>query len=124
MSKSRHDLDYLGDIQEALERILDYTNLLDWKEYIQDYKTQDAVVRNLEILGEAVKGISLKFRATHPEVPWRELAGTRDRLIHQYFGINQEIVWQIIVNDLPDLKKQIDGLIENNVESGNLSTES
>ena len=107
MCKIRRDLDFLRDIQEAIDRALAYTNGLDWDEYLQDHKTQDAVARNLEVLGEAAKNLSEDLRNRYPSVPWRVVAGTRDRLIHHYFGINQEIVWQIVRQDLPELQRQI-----------------
>jgi uncharacterized protein with HEPN domain len=111
MFRGRRELDFLRDIEDAIERILDYTTGFTWERYLRDYKTQDAVVRNLEVIGEATKNLSDEFRVKYPEIPWREMAGTRDRLMHHYFGINQEIVWQIIENDLPNLRKQIDQAI-------------
>jgi uncharacterized protein with HEPN domain len=111
MSKSRRALDYLLDIQDAIDRALEYTNGLSWDVYLQDRKTQDAVVRNLEVLGEATKNIPEDLRLRYHDIPWSEMSGTRDRLIHHYFGINQEIVWQIIQKDLPGLKQQIAELI-------------
>jgi uncharacterized protein with HEPN domain len=107
MSRSRRDVDFILDIQDAILRILDYTAALDWENYLGDYKTQDAVVRNLEIIGEAAKNISLKLRQEYSAIPWKMMAGTRDRLMHQYFGVNQEIVWQIVQSDLPALLQQI-----------------
>jgi uncharacterized protein with HEPN domain len=90
MSKSRRNLDYLLDIQDAIERALEYTNGLTWEEYLQDRKTQDAIVGNLEVLGEETKHISNDLRLQFPHIPWRDISGTRDRLFHHYFGINQE----------------------------------
>jgi uncharacterized protein with HEPN domain len=112
MSKTRRDLDYLRDIQEAIIRVLSYINDLDWEEYLRDRKTQDAVIRNLEILGEASKSLSAEIRGRYPSIPWQYISGTRNRLIHHYFGVNQEIVWQIIQQDLPKLKPQIEQVIE------------
>lgn len=111
MSRLRRELDYLLDIEEALGRILTYTAGMKWEEYLRDYKTQDAVVRNLEIIGEATKNLSDDFREQHQEIPWRDMAGTRDRLTHHYFGINQEIVWQIVEQDIRGLKSQIEQII-------------
>ena len=111
MSKTRRDLDFLRDILDAVEHILDYTVGLTWDGFLHDRKTQDAVVRNLEVLGEATKNLSDGFRARYPDVPWRELSGTRDNLIHHYFGINQEVVWQIVQQDLPELGSQIAQII-------------
>ena len=111
MSKERRERDYLGDILEAIQRIQEYTDGLSAGAYYADYKTQDAVVRNLEVIGEAAKNIPESFRAEHLQVPWRDLTGVRDKLIHQYFGINQEIVWQIVQEDLPALSLQIERLL-------------
>jgi hypothetical protein len=111
MSRSRRELDYLYDIEDAVDRAISYTTGLSWEEYIKDYKTQDAVVWNLEVIGEASKNLPDEFRRQYPSIPWRDMMGTRDRLTHHYFGINQEIVWQIIQQDLPGLKKQIAQLI-------------
>jgi uncharacterized protein with HEPN domain len=109
--KSRQDLDLLYDIQWTIDRAMEYTQGMTWEEYLKDYKTQDAVVYNLEILGEATKNLSEEIRYQYPAIPWRNMAGIRDRLIHHYFGINQEIVWQIVQQDLPDLKVQITKVI-------------
>jgi len=111
MSEIRRDRDYLLDIEQAIERILSYTAGLTWEKYLQDYKTQDAVIRNLEVIGESTKNLSDELRERYPAIPWRDMAGTRDRLTHHYFGINQEIVWQIVKQDLPGLKQQIDQMI-------------
>ena len=119
MYKTRRDLDFLQDIEEAIERILNYTAGFSWQSFLRDYKTQDAVVRNLEVIGEATKNLSDEFRAQYPEIPWRDMAGTRDRLMHHYFGINQEIVWQIVEKDLPDLNKQIQQAISELTPPGN-----
>jgi uncharacterized protein with HEPN domain len=111
MSRERRERDYLADILEAIQRIQEYTDGLKDEAYYVDYKTQDAVVRNLEVIGEAAKNISEDFRTEHLQVPWRDLAGVRDKLIHQYFGINQEIVWQIVQKDLPALLLKIERLL-------------
>jgi uncharacterized protein with HEPN domain len=112
MSKSRRNLDFLLDIQEAIDRAPEYTSGMTWEEYLNDRKTHDAVVRNLEILGEATKNISEDFRSQNLAVLWRDITGTRDRLFHHYFGVNQEIVWEIVQQDLPVLKEQIAKLID------------
>lgn len=111
MSKIRRDHDFLEDIEDAIGRILEYTRGMNWDGYLRDYKTQDAVVRNLEVIGEATKNLSDDFQGQHPDIPWQDMAGTRDRLTHHYFGINLEIVWQIIKQDLPGLKSQIEQVI-------------
>ena len=73
------------------------------KRSYSDMKTQDAVIRNLEIIGEATKNLSAELRAKYPELPWKGMAGVRDRLIHDYFGVNLDIVWQIITAELPEV---------------------
>lgn len=94
MSK-RRDLDYLGDIKEAIELITDYTHRLTFDEFIKDRKTQDAVIRNLEIIGEATKNISGQVKRRYLQIPWRKFAGLRDKIIYHYFGIKYDIIWQV-----------------------------
>jgi len=107
MSK-RQDAELLSDVKEAIKRIEIYTQKIEYKEFLQDIKTQDAVVRNLEIIGEAAKNISVDFKKKYPRLPWKELAGLRDRLIHKYFGVNYEVVWTIIKEELPEISLKIE----------------
>ena len=106
MSK-RQDGQLVGDIKESIRSIEAYTKKMSYKRFIQDKKTQDAVARNLEIIGEAVKAVSGELKKRHPEIPWKALAGMRDRLIHHYSGVNWEIVWDVIIDKLAELKAQI-----------------
>ncbi len=106
MSK-RPDRLWLEDIHQAVERIEQYIAGLSWQDFLQDTKTQDAVIRNLEVIGEAVKQLSPNVREAYPEVPWRAMAGLRDRLIHHYFGLNLEILWHVVTQELPMIKQQI-----------------
>ena len=99
----RRDYDYLGDIQEAVERIAAYATDMTFEQFLKDTKTQDAIVRNLEVIGEAAKNISGSLRETNPRIPWKDLAGMRDKMIHHYFGIDYEIVWKVIKEELPAL---------------------
>lgn len=110
MSK-RRDLDFLSDIYEAIQRIATYTESMTYEQFLRDYKTQDAVVRNLEVIGEAAKSLSTHLKKAHPQIPWRELAGVRDKMIHHYFGINYEIVWTIAKEELPRLLPQIEDML-------------
>jgi uncharacterized protein with HEPN domain len=110
MSKKRRNKDFINEIKEAIEMILIYTKGMTYKKFLQDRKTKDAVIRNLEIIGEAAKNITSDTKAKHPEVPWKTLAGLRDKLIHFYFGIDYKIVWNIIKKELTKLKKQINSI--------------
>lgn len=103
--------DSLSDIKEAIQRIGLYTKNISYKKFLKDIKSQDAVVRNLEIIGEAAKNISANFRAKYPIIPWRKLAGVRDRLIHHYFGVNLDIVWTILDEELPAVADEIEKLL-------------
>lgn len=106
MSK-RSDIDLLKDMAEATRRIMEYSNNLSYKQFIEDIKTQDAVVRNIEIIGEAAKGLSNVLRDRYPSIPWKEISGMRDKLIHSYFGVNWDIVWDVVTHDLPILYEEI-----------------
>lgn len=112
MSKKRKDMDFLGDIKEAVNRIASYTQGLTYKKFLLDKKTQDAVIRNFEIIGEAAKNISRDLRAKHPEIQWKKISGLRDKLIHFYFGIDYKIVWNIAKKELPKLSKQIENILK------------
>ncbi len=104
---SHDELMYLRDIAESCERILRYTSGLTKERLIADQKTYDAVVRNLEILGEAAKHVSDELRLKMPNVEWRKIAGMRDMLAHAYFGIDNNILWDVVTNKVPDLLESI-----------------
>ena len=110
---NRTDKELLYDIQEALRRIKVYTHEMTYKEFLLDTRTQDAVIRNIEIIGEATKKLSVELRNRHSDVPWKKMAGTRDRLIHDYIGVDIEIVWQIVIAELSDLALQIEKISVN-----------
>lgn len=111
MSK-RADTDFLNDSKEAILRINVYVENLNYEEFLNDIKTQDAVVRNLEIIGEAIKNISEELKEKYPRVPWKDLAGVRDKLIHHYFGVNLDIVWNIVKEELPGIILQLEEIQE------------
>jgi len=111
MSK-RGDREYLRDILIACENIIEYKKGYDFDSFMADRKTQDAIIRNIEIIGEAVKAISESLKNKYPEVEWREIARTRDKLIHSYFGIDLDVVWDIINLDIPRLQRQIGDIIK------------
>lgn len=112
MYKNRTSLLYLLDILEAIQSIEQYTESLSFAEFTQDKKTIDAVVRNFEIIGEATRNILPREKEKYFNIPWRKMAGMRDRLIHEYFGVELEIVWKTIKEDLLEIKPLIKKVIE------------
>jgi len=110
MSK-RRVIEFLSDIKEAITRIKKYVEDLNYDQFLKDIKTQDAVVRNFEIIGEAVKLLPDNLKKKNSSIPWNKIAGIRDRLIHQYFGVNFEIIWTIIEEELTDFQKNIDDIL-------------
>jgi len=106
----KDDRIYLLHIRDAIQHILEYT--ASGKEsFFADRKTQDAVVRNLEIIGEATKRVSASIKEANPDVSWKPIAGMRDKLVHDYFGVNLQLVWDVVERDLPRLKVKISQLL-------------
>ena len=112
MSKIRDVQIFLEDILESIKKISNYTHGISYNEFFQDEKTQDAVVRNLEIIGEAVKNIPNDFKEKHLGINWKLIVGMRNKLIHRYFGVSQLIVWETIKTDISELKPKIEEISE------------
>ena len=106
----KEDRIYLLHIRGALERILSYT-AQGKQALLADARTQDAVVRNLEVVGEAVKNLSESLNARHATIPWKRIAGMRDKMIHEYFGVNLQLVWDAIEHEVPRLKEKIAAIL-------------
>ena len=96
----RHMLDSISDV-------LEYCEGMDRDAFMSDKKTQAAVIRNLEVLGEAAKNVPQDFRKKYPQIEWNKIAGTRDKLIHHYFGVELDIVFEVVEDELPELKAQL-----------------
>lgn len=103
---------YLEDVLECIVRIEQYVEGSNENDFYENYQVQDAVLRRLEVIGEAVKNIPQVAKEEHPDIPWRKIAGLRDVLIHGYSNVNLRRVWKIIVKDLPELKMQINEIVE------------
>lgn len=103
---------YLDDILNAIKKISSYTKSLSFDQFTEDEKTVDAVVRNLEVLGEAVKNIPETLKSKYGEVEWKKIAGVRDIMIHEYFGVDTEILWDIVQNKLPILSERIQKILK------------
>ena len=96
------------DIKEALDRILEYSAGMQRDEFFSDRKTYDAVKLNLEIIGEAAKNIPDDVKAKHPDIKWKQIAGLRDFIAHEYSGLSEDVIWGVVEVDAPELKTQIE----------------
>ena len=108
----RKDKAYLQHILEAISDIEEFIENISKEEFHRDKEKQYAVLRALEIIEEATKNLSKDLRAKYPEIPWKDIAGMRDKLIHEYFGVKLELVWETVKDKLPKLKKQISKILD------------
>jgi uncharacterized protein with HEPN domain len=104
--------DYVQDIIEAMGKAVDFVKGISFEEFVQDDKTAFAVVRALEIIGEAVKNIPDEVREKHPEIPWKGMSGMRNKVIHEYFGVDFGLIWKTIKERIPQLKPLLNKLLE------------
>jgi uncharacterized protein with HEPN domain len=118
----KDDAVYLHHILVAIERIEAYSEGVTFQGFLEAEIVQDGVVRQLEIIGEASRNLSQELIQRHPEVPWREIIGLRNRIAHAYYNIDQGVVWDIVQGDLPSLKRDAAGILkEVEDQQGNLS---
>jgi uncharacterized protein with HEPN domain len=103
---------YLQDISESIEHIERFLDGVSEDDFYENVEKQDAVLRRLEIIGEAVKHLPDKIRENHPDIPWRQIAGMRDIIIHEYFGVTLEMVWIVATEDILDLKSKVEEIID------------
>ena len=109
--KNKEPIFFLQDIQKSVTKIFKYTTNIDYQEFVSNDMIKDAVERNFEIICEAVKNLSEDFRNKYPNIPFKQIAGMRDKLIHDYFGVDYEIVWKTIKDKLPEFNSDIEKLI-------------
>ena len=106
--KRKGDLVFIEHILESINAIKDFSRKIHKEELISNRLKQSAIVREIEVIGEAVKNISESLKDKHPEVEWKEITGTRDKMIHHYFGVDINIIFEIIKKDIPNLKRKIE----------------
>jgi len=111
-SPKREYKDYVLDIADSIEKIEKFVNGFDLEDFKKDEKTIYAVIRAIEIIGEAVNRIPDGVKNKHKEIPWKNMAGMRNKLIHEYFGVNMEVLWKTIVEDIPNLKSQMSLILD------------
>lgn len=104
--------DYLEDIYNDLQRILDFTREMSWEDFMEDIKTQYAVCKALENMGEASKRIPESIRKKFPQIPFRQMAGLRDVITHDYDGISYDMIWEVITKELPPIKEYFYNIVE------------
>ncbi|MEM3445757.1 MAG: DUF86 domain-containing protein [Thermoplasmata archaeon] len=107
----RNLLDYLTDILNECTYLLQKSRNLSYQDFIEDDDLKRAFVRSLEVIGEAAKKIPEEVRKEYPQIPWREVAGMRDKLIHEYFGVNYRLLWNTVKNEIPILKEVISTIL-------------
>lgn len=112
MKTEREFVDYLQDIFDATVSIDEFTHGMDYSAFEQDEKTVFAVIRAFEIIGEAAKQISESLKNKYPKVAWREMTGIRNKLIHEYFGVNYDVLWKTIKEDIPTLRPEIEIILK------------
>lgn len=107
----KEDTAYLRHILDAISRIEEYTKGIEYKGFMASHLIQDGVIRQIEIIGESAKRLSDEIREKHSDIPWKDMAGMRDKLIHDYLGVDIDAVWDTVEDDIPMLKNKLKGLI-------------
>jgi len=112
MSKKRDVRDYLEDMDEMLRKLQEFVQGMTFNEFVEDTKTVFAVIRAFEVLGEAAKNIPSEYRNEHPDVPWQKITSLRNKLIHEYFSVNLNVIWNTIHQDIPDLQMLLSPVVK------------
>jgi len=108
----KEDTAYLKHILDAITRIAEYTAGIEYEDFIENHLIQDGVIRQIEIIGEATKRISDEIKKEHLDIPWKDMAGMRGKLIHDYLGVDMDALWDTVENDIPTLKSKVKEIIE------------
>ncbi|MEM0266426.1 MAG: DUF86 domain-containing protein [Archaeoglobaceae archaeon] len=108
----REFLDYVEDIVEAMKDAMSFVEGMDYEDFAKDKRTAYAVIRAIEIIGEAVKKVPISVRKHYPEIPWKEMAGMRDKVIHEYFGVDLRIIWKTVKEDIPNLRPLFEKILK------------
>jgi len=101
--KEREIRDYINDLIESCEDILEFTKGMSFENFSADKKTVNAVIRCLEVIGEATKNLPVNFKLEYADIPWKQMAGMRDKLTHEYFGVDKQMVWQVVEKHIPHI---------------------
>lgn len=110
---SRRDIRlFLADMLESIAKIERYTEGMDFADFVENELVTDAVVRNLEVIGEAARQIPEEVRGRYPAIPWRRVVGLRNIVVHEYFAVDLEVVWAVVRENLPPLKQALQGMLE------------
>jgi len=111
--RKRDYRDYLKDIIDSINDIESFTENMTFEDFAKDKKTINAVIRSIEVIGEATKNIPKTIRDKYPTIPWKKMTGIRDKMIHEYFGVDTKILWKTIKKDIPPLKSLVQKVLEN-----------
>lgn len=117
MKQTRNEKLFLKDILKHCRKIERYTENKSWEIFLNDEILQDALIRNLEIIGEAAKNLTQKLREEHSQIPWRDVMRTQDKIVHHYFQTNVDTIWQTVTKDVPVLRTQIEKILEPTAKS-------
>ncbi|PIV70402.1 MAG: hypothetical protein COS08_00390 [Euryarchaeota archaeon CG01_land_8_20_14_3_00_38_12] len=113
----KEDFAYLKHILDSIYRIEDYIQEIEYEDFMDNHLLQDGVIRQLEIIGEATKMLSREIKEKYPNISWKDMAGMRDKLIHGYFGVDLDAVWDTAKKDVPRLRNEIEKIMENEKET-------
>ena len=110
--KQREYVDYVQDILTSIDDIKEFIKGQDFESFLKDKKTKNAVIRSIEVIAEAAKYIPASIKNNDPDIPWTKIKGMRNKMIHEYFGIDEEILWKVAVEDIPPLRQKIKKILD------------